>query len=256
MRIFQNGFIGQEPNRVSKWSFGDNEVSFEKNRQTMPIDWYYNNVEIIYRYNSNGHRSKEISELDLDNYILCLGCSHTEGVGMEEDKIYPALLAKKLNCDYYNMGIGATGMDVVMHNLVVWFKTIPKKPKAVIIQTPTFTRVLTGNHPEHLKPTGWWSEDEDYGKFVNLGIDLEYFEAKRLLTHSLIKTVVDVPTVYFSIHNTMLMDSNTIIEKIVDHARDLGHPGIQSHENFAEAMHNHLINTGCLNFYQNTEQKN
>lgn len=256
MRLYDNGFIGQEvPSNVSLWDSGDNLETFTANCEKMSPNWYYRNAKVIYKRNSNGHRCKEISELDLDNYILFLGCSHTEGIGLEEDKIYTHLLAKKLNCDYYSMGLGATGIDVVLHNLIVWFANVEKKPKLVVIQWPDLTRMLTGSHSTHFQPNGSWTGNEDYLRFINLGIDLEFFEARKLLTHALVKAVAKVPTVYFGLEKVIPFDDNTIIEKIVDRARDLGHPGLKSHENFANAIYDHLINNECLNFYQNTEQK-
>ena len=257
MKIYENGLIGFDiPNVILEWSGGDYYDAFLKNCEQMPMDWYYRNVKIEYNINSNGHRSKEINDLNLDNYILCLGCSHTEGIGLEQEKTYPHLLAQKLNCDYYSMGLSATGMDVVLHNLIVWFNIIPKKPKAVIVQWPDFTRMLTGTSSNNLQPQGLWASGEDYQRFVNLGIDLKFFDARKILIHSMVQAIVKVPIVYFGLQKIIPFDDNTIIERVVDYARDLGHAGIKSHENFANAIYEHLINNECLNFYQNTEQKN
>jgi hypothetical protein len=255
MKFYKHGFIGNENAQTnSQWSSGDNAVNLKKRIQSMPDDWYYRNAKITYNINSLGHRSKEISNLDVNNYILCTGCSHTEGIGMEADKIYPHLLAQKLNCDYYNLAIGATGIDVVLHNLSIWFSTIPKKPKALIIQWPDFTRLTTGSTIKNLQPRGLWHNDSDYTNFVNLGIDLEFFEARKLMAHYIVQAF-QVPTVYFGLQKVIPFDESTIIEPIIDYARDLGHPGIKSHENFAESIHDYLINTLCLSFCQNPEEK-
>lgn len=256
MKFHKHGFIGNpKPNTISEWSAGDNYENLTKRLPDMPMDWRYRNSKIFYKLNSLGHRSKEIEETNLDNYILCTGCSHTEGIGVEEDKIYPHLLAEKLNCDYYNLGLGATGIDTVLHNLTIWFSVVPKLPKAVIIQWPDITRVITGASFDHLHPRGLWENNKDYSDFVNLGLDLNFFEAKKMMAHSIVQAMIKVPTVYFGIHKVMPFNDDTIIGTIIDKARDLGHPGVRSHEQFADMLYDHLINTLCLSSYQNPEEK-
>lgn len=258
MRIYSNGFIGHDhSNTVNDWESGWTKQLFEQRAKEagMPIDWYFRTAKITYNYNSLGHRSKEILDIDLDNYILCVGCSHTEGIGMESEKIYPHLLAQKLNCDYYNLALSASGMDVVVHNLTVWFSTVAKKPKALIIQWPDFTRAVTGTHVDFLQPHGLWQDDADYARFVDLGITLNFFEAKKMLAHYVVQSF-NVPTVYFGLERVIPFDSSTVIEPIIDLARDLAHPGIKSHQLYADSIYDQLINTECLNSYQNTEPKN
>lgn len=255
MKINKYGFIGNEnTNFCYLWEHPGAEKQFQNDLESMPPDWHFRTAEITYKLNSLGHRSKELEEVDLDNYILFTGCSHTEGVGMPVELTYPQLLANKLNCDYYNLALGATGIDVVLHNLAIWFSAIEKKPKAVIIQWPDFTRLITGT-ASNLQPRGLWNSNDDYNKFVNLGIDLEFFEAKKVMTHHLIQAMIKVPVVYFGLQKVVPFDDNTIIGPFIDKARDLSHPGIESHKQFAELLYDHLINTLCLSSYQNPEEK-
>lgn len=257
MKLYDSGFIGfDDASTIREWSGGDVQEKFRTHCETLPDTWYYRNASITYNINENGHRSKKLSELNLDNYLLFLGCSITEGVGLEQSKTYAAVLSKKLGCDYYNMGLGATGIDVITHNLMIWFATIPKKPKAVVIQWPDFTRNLTGSSVENLETRGMWQNNEDYNRFVDLGISLEFFSAKKLLTRNLIKRIITVPTVEFGLNNIIPLHDDVLSIKRIDLARDLGHPGIKSNENFAEVLYDHLINTECLNFYQNIEPRN
>lgn len=256
MKIYKYGFIGHDDtNTIKYWDSDSDQEKFERTLKDMPMDWYFRTAEISYKLNSLGHRSKEIEELDLDNYILTIGCSHTEGVGMPLEKTYSYLLSKKLKCDYYNLAIGGTGMDVVLHNLTIWFLTVPKPPKAVIIQWPDITRTLTGTAPDILRPRGLWENNKAYEAFVNLAINIDFFKAKKVLAHALIQSMIKVPTVYFGIHRVLPFNEDTIVEPIVDHARDLVHPGVKSHELFAESIYDHLINTLCLSSYQNPVEK-
>lgn len=255
MKFQKYGFIGHETtNKTEQWEGDGALVNYQNALKEMPNDWYYRDAPVSYTYNSLGHRSKDIENVDLDNYILFIGCSHTMGIGMEADKIYPHLLAQKLNCDYYNLALGATGMDIVLHNLTIWFTTVAKKPKALIIQWPDITRLTTGSSIHNLEPRGLWYNNEEYNRFVSLGMDIEFFEARKLMAHYIVQSF-QVPTVYFGLEKVIPFDESTIIEPIIDKARDLGHPGIKSHQLFAESIHDHLINTLCLSFCQNPEEK-
>lgn len=255
MRIYKPGFIGHnQPNFVTEWPGEDNFAQFTENVSKMGESWYYNKNKITYSYNSFGHRSKNLKDLDLDNYILFTGCSHTEGVGVEYEKRYSHVLSDRLNCDYYNLAMSATGIDTIIHNLTIWFSTVPKKPKALIIQWPDFTRLMTGANTTNLRPRGSWTQEEDYLRFISLGIDLEFFEAKKIMAHYVAQSF-NVPTIYFGLEKVIPFDDTTIIKKILDKGRDLSHPGILSHASFANAIYEHMINTRCLNFYQNTKLK-
>ena len=74
------------------------------------------------------------------------------------------------------------------------------------------------------------------------------------MAHHIVQSF-NVPTVYFGIQKVIPFNDETIIEPILDYARDLAHPGIKSHKNFAESIHDYLINTLCLSFCQNPEEK-
>jgi hypothetical protein len=106
-----------------------------------------------------------------------------------------------------------------------------------------------------LHPRGLWENNKDYSDFINLGLDLNFLEAKKMLAHLTVQAMIKVPIVYFGVHKVLPFDDNTIIGPVIDKARDLGHPGVDSHELFAELIHDHLINTLCLSFCQNPEEK-
>ena len=92
-------------------------------------------------------------DIDLDNYILVIGCSQTEGIGLKIEDTYPYLLSKNLNCDYYNLGICGTGIDVLNYNLVTWFTKIKKPPKLLIYIR--FFYLVGGAGFEPATPTVW-----------------------------------------------------------------------------------------------------
>ena len=182
MLSINNGFLGHHPNYHNvKFHGSDSKEVFEHNLKIQPNDWYYRTHEITYDRNSNGHRCKEIKDINLDNYILFAGCSHTEGVGLELEKTYPYLLAQKMKCDYYNLAVGGTGVDVLNHNIVSWFAKIKQPPKLLIVQWQVQGRVTVknfSNDSELWYTYGAWTarENKDVGIFLSFGNAINFFK--------------------------------------------------------------------------------
>jgi hypothetical protein len=63
---------------------------------------------IPYTFNTHGFRCEEFN--DRASW-LALGCSNTEGVGLNIDNVWPSLLSKQINEHVWNLGIGAASMD-------------------------------------------------------------------------------------------------------------------------------------------------
>ena len=224
--------MGFTPNRVLEWSGSDSEEAYVQNCSKQPDDWYYRNKKIEYAFNSNGHRCKEIADIDISNYILFTGCSFTEGVGLELEKTYPYVVSKELGCDYYNMGLGGTGIDAASHNVITWISKTKNQPKAIIIQWPQPSRVMIpGTAPMSIRfrSVGAWQTDPHIQTFMASGEEIGFFNARNILLQNLIKNVSRCP-VYID---------NTLggYNSVNDYARDCGHPGIRSNQIYAERVH-------------------
>lgn len=231
MMLYDSGFIGQDYNNcVSNFTSGDTEELFIKNKKNQPDDWYYHTNSISYKYNNNGHRCKDANELDFDNYILFTGCSHTEGIGLQLETSYPYILAKELNCDYYNLSLSASGVDILEYNLLTWFYKYNKKPKFVFIQWPDHSRFMS-LYPgyKHLIPNGSWCNTEEERKFFVSGETTGFFNARKFISMNLINILVDVPTITVNLNSLAIYDNYSLSWKKEDHARDMAHFGIKSH---------------------------
>lgn len=135
---FNDGFISNYRNLESNFLFGmDGEDRYTVNSKKMPADWEYRTQQIWYRYDKFGFRIG--SETLDDDYILFSGCSHTEGVGLAVEHTYSHLVSSVLNKTYYNLAIGGSGIDVLVHNMLL-FLSCNKKPSKIIIQWPDLHR--------------------------------------------------------------------------------------------------------------------
>jgi hypothetical protein len=136
--FWQEGIIPVRKNFVNKkfnWSGTDTEEKFNNNK---PSD--YTVDSIVYQFNSNGFRTHEI-ELDSNkDNILCLGCSHTEGVGLQTP--WPVVLENRFpTAKVYNFGLQGYSVDGVARTLVNVASLL--KPTAVFILWPNFARFET-----------------------------------------------------------------------------------------------------------------
>lgn len=216
--IVSNGkFIGHPANHTTKFWGSDKEETYLKNLSKQPNDWYYKSANITYAHNSLGHRCKNIEDIDLDNYLLFTGCSHVEGVGLELEKTFPYIVSESLGMDYYNLAIGGSGNDIMLHNLVAWLSVTKKMPKSLIIMWPQKARFCLKQDISWTLYNATSAEDYTMRKFMALGDTIGYFDTVQILTEQLINTC-------YSESKIIQLDSANI--DYIDLARDLAHPGV------------------------------
>lgn len=119
------------------WNSTDSEYHYNKNKSK--IDSYYSETNVVYTYNDLGYRTINFNELT-DEFILCFGCSYTEGVGVTDTDTWPAMLESEVNMPCINLGIGGSGMHTQLINATQWIKNKMTLPKGVVLQVPEVTR--------------------------------------------------------------------------------------------------------------------
>lgn len=192
---------------------------------------------VYYKYNNLGHRCKNVDEIDLDNYILFTGCSHTFGEALNIEDTYPYLTAQKLKCDYYNLGIPATGIDVLFYNLMMWY-ALYKPPKLLVIQYPDYTRFSCAvkNSPL-VVPYGPWQTDKDIIDMILQNEDKGFYSLRNVCYNQLINTL-KTPIVKLVFGQTKPIDSDAIRIHKLDLAIDQQHYGVETHTSTAEIIIN------------------
>ena len=105
--------IYRRANTETNWSDTDSEENFNLN----PKPGYTKN-SIVYQYNSNGYRSMEFDLTNSKPSILCLGCSFTEGVGVNYNETWVSKIADYFpEYNTYNLGVGGSSGDTVARTL-------------------------------------------------------------------------------------------------------------------------------------------
>jgi hypothetical protein len=242
MLHINDGFLGLSPmhtvNNINNtlYSGHDSLELYEKNLKYKPIDWYYRDKMINYSYNNLGHRCKPIREINLENYILYIGCSHTEGVGNLLEDTFPYIVSNELQCDYYNLSIGGTGIDTMVYNLNMWLHKIKNPPKYIVWQQPEPTRYLSYDD-KTINIHGLWHNTELVQNFIITGDMNNFFNARVKLAQELLK----------QIHNVIQIDfftktNNNIFFEKLDSARDDLHYGMLSNRNVANLLIENIKN--------------
>lgn len=242
-KYFLNGFIGHKKPYNNFFYFANEEKEFHETCAKIK-DWRYKNLEITYIYNSNGHRSKEIHDLD-ENYLLTIGCSATEGQAMKLEETYTYMLSKNLNMDYYNLALKNSDMATLYYNLTMFINKVKIKPKLIVLQWPDFYRyhlVHKDGQYAVYSPYGYFGYSYDYEVFKTLHM-YEVPEATsqfyRKLTLEFLRphniNTVELnymPHIRISSddYNTKIVQWDIQTTNIVDYARDNLHAGVKTNE--------------------------
>jgi hypothetical protein len=225
------GFFGNDAKLTVDFVGSDQENRFKENLNTQSDDWYYRTRKITYSYNSLGHRCKDAKDIDLDNYLLFAGCSHAEGIGLELEKTYPYRIAEMLGCDYYNLALGGSGIDLMTHNLTLWNNHIPKKPKALIVLWPHETRFLS-MHKDSIRLNLVSDGNYKAKRFILAGEDINFFNSRKQFSETLITNLYDECKIIQAGWSGYPKDLSLSLGT-KDFARDLLHSGIEANEKFA-----------------------
>jgi hypothetical protein len=208
--------------------YNENFIGYEKPNTSIAIDG------IIYKYNNFGHRCKNVEDIDLENYILFAGCSHTEGEGLHLEETYPYLTAKELGTDYYNLGIRSSGFDVLFYNIMQWLALYPK-PKLIVLQYPDATRfAIPVENSRLIVPVGSWrTRTLD---FLLNADELGLFTIRNFWYNKILNNYIKSPVVKLNFGGTKSYDSDAIRVEKFDLAIDNLHYGFETHTNCSEVI--------------------
>ncbi len=129
-------------NETTLFFHPDDEESYKINLAKFGKEWYYATTEVSYKSNSLGYRTENLDYFKDKDFVLVMGCSHTEGIGMNVNEIWHKEIEKEFGFEILNAGFGGTGPDVQMINSYLFLKNSNLKPKAVVIQWPNLSRFM------------------------------------------------------------------------------------------------------------------
>ena len=155
INFWNEGFIPKQDNKPYNqtvyWSGSDNLESFRKNPRPE-----YTETSITYSYNSFGFREEEFNLDNGRNNILCLGCSHTEGIGLPLEHVWVSHLKLQYPLsNVYNLGNASGAADTVARILTNTSSVF--KPTDVFIFWPSMNRYEVCQVPSTIQVNATWN---------------------------------------------------------------------------------------------------
>jgi hypothetical protein len=185
-----------------------------------------------------------------------LGCSHTEGVGVNDDETWPAQFAKLVpNGVNMNFGTGGRSGDFVVRCLMSYYDLI--KPDLVLILYPDISRkeiYTIEDGVEPYMPTAAWGymEETENGKLINKNL----FEIQNnnhdfinwYKNHQLIKLFLESKKCNFIWNGSLIQSAYKdefrydadFFTNIIDKGADGRHTGPIHQKNYAIKLHDHI----------------
>lgn len=230
--------LSTEPSNITYyWEDGgtDTKKNFDRNKKRLDADWIYSKKSISYVTNKLGFRNKPFNEVNWANSIVILGCSHVKGTGHAIEDTIPYRLEKILNIPVVNLGISGSAIDLGCWNSLILYDHYPR-PKAVVQWRTGLDRYTDRNSTDII---GYMANSKNY----NAGLDWEYrskfcVKADRALWKD--------KTIYYEGSQFPYTAKELDIDfyDTIDLARDLIHPGIESHKIAAEGIAKNLLELG------------
>lgn len=198
----------------------------------LQLDTYWSAKNIRYDLNEYDFRTHHnFNSLNDGEFIIATGCSHTFGLGIDENSRWSNQLEKMLGTPVVNLGVVGSDITCVIRNVSAFISSY-SKPKAILIQVPETTRFSYLTSDGISKCRSYFYVKEFAQRLGETVTDLEKNGAdfhlnQEVAIHQLIllQTVMSafrIPIVYFSINTLDLNfhdgrpDSYTKYESTVD----------------------------------------
>lgn len=126
-----------------EWLPTDTKESFERLIQDPAHRAYFESMgwdkpgAITYKINSRGFRCEEFTPGD--PYLVALGCSFTNGIGLPLETIWPEILGRTLGLKVANLAWGGSAADTCYRLAEYWVPEL--KPKLVALFAPPEDRL-------------------------------------------------------------------------------------------------------------------
>jgi len=236
----------QLPGKFNYFSAHTKKISKANNQDT-----------ITYTFNSQGYRCDEFENINWSESILALGCSVTQGVGLDDKECWSYRLQEKTSIPVINLGQYGTSLYYHLYNLEILQKY---NPRYVIIQMPDPVR-FTNFHKNGCEALAWFNTTykEKFRKAWKRGNFTEALTQQKHMHFMEIWTRDNNHMIYqtFAINYLRLLfpgkiflfsiaaiwedlqDTYPVLDAYLtydDRARDYEHPGPKSNESWADYL--------------------
>jgi hypothetical protein len=197
-----------------------------------------------YEVNSQGYRCPEFESIDWNESILMFGCSHTFGIGIEDNETVAHQLSLLVERPVINLGMGGSSYSYQWINSTILRKN-NVSPRTVIYLWPEYSRqsIFYNNDRNQTRSVGFWSIDSKPNyKDPGVGLVLDPFHSKHMSSY--IRDNLDVLWSCSVLHYTFA-DSGIgipLLISMLDRAKDGSHAGPVTNASWARSIANDLKN--------------
>lgn len=223
--------------------YQDNVKKKFTKRQLIDNGWYGTSIE--YKFNQHGFRCNEFSNT---KNIMFLGCSYTSGVGLPLEDTFSSIVAKQLNLENYNLGLGGSSnmtafrfghywIPILKPDIVVLLS--PNKYRFEVINNDTGAHGLKAHKLDQCRTSKFYNDwcanpyNADFDKLKNT-MALQFVCSKNNATFVSIDSEDAFADFFLANPLRPKPYRFTMLEN--DYARDLAHPGKMSHKNIANCI--------------------
>jgi len=229
----------------------------EKKGRTFNTSGSDNTGLCTYTYNELGFRGDSINKEGFK--VMSIGCSLTEGVGVNDDKTWPHQFTKLIpNGVNFNFGCGGRSNDYICRSLITYYDIINPDLVLIMYTSPQRREIYTENGGiEPFIPTmswGYLEETEDGKNIQNILVELQNENSDFInwfKNHQIIKLFLEskncnwlwngsfeIPKGYVEPNR---FDGDYFTQPLIDLGSEGKHPG---------PLHNKLYSEKLMNYIQ------
>lgn len=123
-----------------------------------------------YTYNQLGFRGNKLPLVG--KKLMAVGCSHTEGIGVDDNQTWPHYLSELLNYSHINFGFTGRSNDYISRCILTFTKEIKPDLICIMYSYPERREYYTkdgGVEPYHPTPWGYFDENKkEFSSMVEL----------------------------------------------------------------------------------------
>lgn len=222
-------------NQTLYWSGSDQRRLWEQHMKDPKNCEYLTNAgwddeyAIEYKFNSSGFRDEEF---DQRPNCLAIGCSFTEGVGLNKDQTWPTKLTNLIGMHVWNLGVGGAATDTCFRMTDHYIKILNPKTVFLLVPPPARVELHTDNGVRSYLVT-----DTD----IPAGIK-EWFLYEGNSTINRYKNILAIRQICADANVNLIIEDCCHTEYDGDLARDLMHYGEKTQDSIANLFYKDYIN--------------
>lgn len=209
----------------------------------------------VYTFNEFGFRGDSFKKDGIK--ILSVGCSHTEGIGVNDTETWSHILSRKIkNGVDLNLGLSGRSNDYICRSILSWCEYVNPNIVLIMYTYPHRREHYTENggiEPFHPSPWGYFSDD-DTGKKCWEGILTTLNENENFINwyknHLLITLFLKSKNIPFiwngTFLNTEYRDENRFDGEYPNFLDNHFHATFTDNKNYADKLYEFLLQRNLI----------